>query len=296
MTEEEFLDKHNPTPEERRALNPQSDQDMHPEVRPGSQPLGEIRWASLVAALSKEIEYEVKPKAVYARGEGFVALALGYISREHVQRRLDSACGAGNWQTQFTVIDKEKKVVECRMGLRLAEVGDWVWKTDAGSGQGESEGDEWKGAYSDAFKRAATHWGVGRFLYDIKAKYLPCKAEIINGKPKFRGWIGDANPTTGETTTPTGGQPAQEVTDPTQLDEWVAAIKQHGPLACNACGQSGRPQYTAGSAKSPKHLAVYCDNGQCENRKKRGYCYPVEKAHLFNKKPPEALKEGEYIE
>ena len=40
----------------------------------------------------------------------------------------------------------------------------------------DNEGE--KGEFSDAFKRAAVKWGVGRFLYDLGVKYLDVK---VNG-------------------------------------------------------------------------------------------------------------------
>jgi hypothetical protein len=40
----------------------------------------------------------------------------------------------------------------------------WVWKAN---GAGETQVEGKKGEYSDAFKRAAVMWGIGRYLYDL---------------------------------------------------------------------------------------------------------------------------------
>lgn len=47
-----------------------------------------------------------------------------------------------------------------------------VTKSD-GAGDTQVEGD--KGAISDAFKRAAVKFGVGRYLYDMEAVYVKCE-------------------------------------------------------------------------------------------------------------------------
>jgi hypothetical protein len=54
---------------------------------------------------------------------------------------------------------------------------DWVWKSDCGT---ESNVEKEKGEASDAFKRAAVMWGIGRFLYSKKIVKLPVKER--NGK------------------------------------------------------------------------------------------------------------------
>ena len=44
-----------------------------------------------------------------------------------------------------------------------------MWKAD-GAGQTDMEAE--KGALSDALKRAAVRWGIGRYLYDLKAPWI----------------------------------------------------------------------------------------------------------------------------
>jgi hypothetical protein len=44
-----------------------------------------------------------------------------------------------------------------------------VWKSD---GAGDSDVEAEKGAVSDAFKRAAVKWGVGRYLYDLDSPWV----------------------------------------------------------------------------------------------------------------------------
>jgi hypothetical protein len=75
---------------------------------------------------------------------------------------LDEVCGPENWQRVYQDIGGE---LFCGVGINVD--GQWVWKWDRGS---ESNIEKEKGESSDAFKRAAVNWGVGRFLYSIKAQ------------------------------------------------------------------------------------------------------------------------------
>lgn len=87
-------------------------------------------------------------------------IALAYIDAREVMKRLDSVCGFDNWQKKTERIDGG---FTCSIGIRIN--GEWVWKDDAA---GETHVEPIKGGASDAFKRAAAVWGVGRYLY-----YLP---------------------------------------------------------------------------------------------------------------------------
>jgi len=107
------------------------------------------------------------------------ALALAYIDARHVMNRLDDVCGPENWQSKFEETPKGR--VLCSIGIRVGD--DWVWKSD-GAGNTAVEGE--KGGISDALKRAAVQWGIGRYLYALDAVWAPC--EVFNGK--FSKWKG----------------------------------------------------------------------------------------------------------
>lgn len=93
-------------------------------------------------------------------------LALAYIDARVVQDRLDEAAGPENWQSELTELPSG--VCICRLGIRIDDKG-WIWKSD-GAGKTDVEGD--KGACSDALKRAAVSWGIGRELYDLKSSWV----------------------------------------------------------------------------------------------------------------------------
>lgn len=91
-------------------------------------------------------------------------LALAYIDARDVMERLDRVCGPENWQSRYP--HANGKTV-CEIGIKIGN--DWIWKAD-GAGDTEFEAD--KGALSDAFKRAAVRWGIGRYLYEIEAIWV----------------------------------------------------------------------------------------------------------------------------
>lgn len=100
-------------------------------------------------------------------------MALAYVDARTVQDRLDDVLGPAGWQCRFH--DMAGKTC-CEIGVQTIKMERpddhpdvWIWKSD-GAGQSDVEGD--KGAFSDAFKRAAVRWGVGRYLYDLPSPWL----------------------------------------------------------------------------------------------------------------------------
>ncbi len=89
---------------------------------------------------------------------------LAYIDARDVMDRLDQVAGPGNWQREYRDV---KNNLFCGVGLLID--GEWVYKWDCGS---ESNIEAEKGESSDAFKRAAVNWGIGRFLYDMDTPWF----------------------------------------------------------------------------------------------------------------------------
>lgn len=120
--------------------------------------------------LSKRLAEPFDPAAVSWRigptnREKTKGMALAYIDARDVMRRLDDVCGPENWQDDYPWSDGKRVV--CRIGIKIGD--EWVWKTD-GAGDTDTEGE--KGALSDAFKRAAVKWGLGRYLYDVTSPWV----------------------------------------------------------------------------------------------------------------------------
>jgi hypothetical protein len=92
------------------------------------------------------------------------ASCVAYIDARDVMELLDEAVGPDNWQSDYKEI---KGNLYCGVGIKMAD--QWVWKWDCGT---ESNAEPEKGEASDAFKRAAVKWGIGRFLYDLPIQYV----------------------------------------------------------------------------------------------------------------------------
>lgn len=86
-------------------------------------------------------------------------IALAYLTARHVMDRLDSTVGPENWQDKY---EHHGARTMCYLSLRID--GEWITKAD---GAGDSDVEAEKGAISDALKRAAVKWGIGRYLYDL---------------------------------------------------------------------------------------------------------------------------------
>jgi len=91
-------------------------------------------------------------------------MALAYIDARDVMERLDSVMTPVNWQRSYSHADAK---TICDLSLRID--GEWISKAD---GAGDSDIEAEKGAISDAFKRAAVNWGIGRYLYDIPSIWV----------------------------------------------------------------------------------------------------------------------------
>lgn len=99
-------------------------------------------------------KHEVK---ILPKGKG-----IRYVTARTVMNRLDKVLGPENWWDDYT---QTQNGVVCKLTVRLPD-GREITKVDAGGHAGMSdEGDDEKSGYSDAFKRAAVKFGVGRHLY-----------------------------------------------------------------------------------------------------------------------------------
>jgi hypothetical protein len=167
-----------------------------------------------LAAPFPEDEIEFLPRNV-RNGR---ALALAYIDARAVMNRLDAVVGSGNWHFTF-----EPLTADCKaMKGSLTVCG--VTKCDAG--QASTEDEPIKSAVSDSLKRAAVHFGIGRFLYDLP----PIWHEYDEGK---RRWV----------TPPRLPQTQRQIQAPRDRQEWnqrvTAAAEAHAPPAPPITGGNG---------------------------------------------------------
>jgi hypothetical protein len=126
-------------------------------------------------------------KAQATSKDGNKALAVAYIDARDVMDRLDEVVGAASWQTSFEVLADGNVVCE----LSIHFDGGWVSKCDVGGeSEQKDEGDRRKASFSDALKRAAVQWGIGRYLYRLDGVWCEYDSQRkqLKGTPKLPAW------------------------------------------------------------------------------------------------------------
>jgi len=97
-------------------------------------------------------------------------IALAYLDARDVMQRLDTVVGPENWQCRYPFSGC------CEISILINN--QWVTKSNCA---GETDVEAEKGQASDAFKRAAVLWGIGRYLYDLPNTWVP----LVNDGKKF---------------------------------------------------------------------------------------------------------------
>lgn len=127
----------------------------------------------IMAAEFDPDEVKFKPQAI----KGDRALALAYVDVRVIQDRLDDAVGVQGWQDEYQLLPDNSVMCKLRVFLGLDNEGIWITKMDVGSPSEQPDGgDRMKAAFSDALKRAAVKFGIGRYLYRLKAQW--CRWDV----------------------------------------------------------------------------------------------------------------------
>jgi len=92
------------------------------------------------------------------------AMVLAYVTNRAIMDRLDAVCGPENWENAFTT--GPGGGILC--GLTIHLDGRSVTKWD---GAENTDIEAVKGGLSNAMKRAAVQWGIGRYLYNLDAGF-----------------------------------------------------------------------------------------------------------------------------
>lgn len=108
-------------------------------------------------------------------------LALAYIQARAIQNRLDEVVGIENWRVSYKEINGG---FIAKLELKINN--EWIAKED---GSGVTDYEAIKGGISCAFKRVASVWGIGRYLYEVEGQWLPIeqrgKSYIFKETPKL---------------------------------------------------------------------------------------------------------------
>ena len=110
----------------------------------------------------EQLAYPFPERFVYWFNKGGNDLA--YLDARTVMDRLDQVVGPENWSDSYT--ETESGRVICTIVVAFFEEGKkFVVSKSDGAGDTSIEGE--KGGLSDAFKRAAVKFGIGRYLYRL---------------------------------------------------------------------------------------------------------------------------------
>ena len=188
------------------------------------------QFPELFAALGASFEsQEVRVRSQAGR-------QLHYITARTAMNRLDSVLGPENWWDEY--LPGEHSVV-CKLTVRLPD-GSTLTKSDAGGYAGMADqGDDDKSGFSDAFKRAAVKFGVGRYLYrDGVPAFLTDRDPVVNlpgSAPTAEAPPASAHPV------PPAATPINQPVEPTRAGDFnpPAAQSTRNPVG-NSVPRSGR--------------------------------------------------------
>lgn len=138
-----------------------------------------------IKKIMDRLKYPFKPEQVSWRvgatsKDKTKGIALAYIDARDVMKRLDLVMGH-KWQARYPFVGC------CEIGLHID--GEWLWRSN---GSDETDVEGVKGQYSDAFKRAAVLWGIGRYLYYLPNIWIPLKPQgnsyALAETPQLPSW------------------------------------------------------------------------------------------------------------
>ena len=133
--------------------------------------------------LPNEIEWRVQSQTSTGK-----LIVVPYINNRCVMHRFDAAFGAENWTSEFREISNG---FLCRLTVTI---NDRIIYREDGASKTNIEPE--KGGISDAMKRAAVQFGLGRCLYDYPRVMIECDGKFIpdwayEKLDKLVTWIND---------------------------------------------------------------------------------------------------------
>ncbi|SIS11982.1 Rad52/Rad22 family DNA repair protein [Williamsia sterculiae] len=146
----------------------------------------------------RDIEWRAQRSGINRNGNGWVSV-VAYIDNRAVQNRLDDVCGPENWRDEYDT----SPVGGVLCGISIRVNGEWITKWD---GADKTDVEPIKGGLSNAEKRAAVKWGIGRYLYRLESdivqvrpsgdNYIAIKKNKSDLVPTIKGyWTPPALPT-----------------------------------------------------------------------------------------------------
>ncbi|MBP3954979.1 hypothetical protein J8F10_06750 [Gemmata sp. G18] len=227
-----------------------------------------LALTTALAAPFEPREVKFKPQMV----KNNRCLAMAYIDARLIQDRLDEVLGVENWEDVYKILPDGS--VMCRLRCKLGER--WITKTDVGSPSEQPDmGDRLKAAFSDALKRAAVKYGIGRYLYRLPAQWVeydPVKKQIVQPPQLPAFAIPKAKPQASAKPAPSGFVATEPKKEPARPDvskvDVPAVTKTQAPKAETPKVEA--PKQEPQKADAPK-AANLPSNGQELHRRLREY-------------------------
>jgi hypothetical protein len=123
-----------------------------------------------------DIEWRIGQSGVYGETDKIWATAFAYLTARAVQQKLDDVCGPWGWRNEFVEWRDQAQV--CGISIWNQQRKEWITKWD---GADETGFESTKGGLSNSMKRAATQWGIGRYLYNLDRTYVKTSPTRIEG-------------------------------------------------------------------------------------------------------------------
>lgn len=193
--------------------------------------------------------------------------ALPYTTARAIQDRLDDVMGPGGWEAKYRVVESDmggQKLSAMFCAISLYIDGRWITKEDAValtavSDASRSHIDPVKTAVSDAFKRAAVHWGLGRYLYEFEAPWVALKegGKYFAAQPSLPRHLlpeGDVSATKAGAPADAGGAPAADSRKGARLT--AVPGTEPAPAAAAAAPEATPPEAAAERPRPAKAEAA----------------------------------------
>jgi hypothetical protein len=133
--------------------------------------------------LPNEVEWRIQSQTSTGK-----LIVVPYINNRCVMTRFDAAFGPENWTSEFREIANG---FLCRLTVTINDR--TIYREDGAS---KTNIEPEKGGISDAMKRAAVQFGLGRCLYDYPRVFIECEGKFIpdwayDKLDKLVTWIND---------------------------------------------------------------------------------------------------------
>ena len=185
-----------------------------------------------------DIEWRIQSSGMH-NGKPW-ARVLAYVTNRAIMERLDQVVGRINWRNEFA--PGPHGGVVCGISIRVDE--EWITKWD---GADNTDIESVKGGLSNAMKRAAVQWGIGRYLYRLEEGFAQTSTEKQTGPQWYHAKTKDGTfwwcpPALPSSALPSGygKPPAQQTDDKRPTDKATDKYELHlgGPLRIACKDQS----------------------------------------------------------